>query len=98
MFNLPHSDTNSRQYGTFLTVIYNKIIQEDANVSSDVSVLEVIKVVNKLKLNKHDGIFDLFGNRILRTLFIVHETRWLSNKRGQVKGVRSSVKIQQQGY
>jgi len=59
---LPHCDRNIHEYGTLLNVISNRIIHEDANVIADVSVPEVIKVVSKLKVNKHDVVFELSSN------------------------------------
>ena len=45
-----------------LYVINDRISQEDSNILSHVTTLEVIRAVNKLKLNKQDGIFELSSN------------------------------------
>jgi len=62
LFNLPESDTNCHEYGALFDVINNKIKSEDAISMSQVSALDVIRAVNKMKDGKHDGIFELSTN------------------------------------
>ena len=62
-FNLSMEvDTNNHEYDTLLKVINNKFMYEGANGISDVSVLEVTRAVNKLKLNKCDCVFGVSSN------------------------------------
>ena len=61
LFNLPESDTNVHNYDDLFDVINDRVAHESLQVSH-VSTQDVIRAVNKLKLNKNDGVYDLSSN------------------------------------